>query len=445
MKLRIKIITAFIFISLLSVICYQIYWIKSFYKGQLAKIEVDVSTAMRDADYKEISWRIDLIRLDASIKRELPTIGTNIDIPDWKDFQDIQIHLQNDLHKSVGRLRNPDFSVYSNLLQVELNKKGIALESFTEMINLKENKVIETIPNDTSQVNRSDYKQYIFPFDVDGIYAYRLNLKKPELFILKQMYGILIGSLVLIILIVFSYIYLYKIILRQRSLDEIKSDFINNMTHELKTPISVAYAANDALLNYGMMDDTEKRKQYLQISKEQLSRLSSLVEQILTMSVEERKNLKLTTEIIDLSDLFLHLKNQYLLNATKNIEFNIDVQPKDLSIKADKIHFPNLIGNLIENAIKYSNDKVEIHLSAKEEKGKIEIIIKDNGIGIPAASLPKIFDRFYRVSTGNIHDIKGYGLGLFYVKTIVEKHGGKITAKSKEGEGTAFIILMNHG
>jgi len=386
-KLHIKIIAVFIFLSLLSVIGYQIYWIRNSYNEQLAKIETDVAIAMRDVDY-------------------------------------------------------PDFSTYSNFLQIELLRKGIVLESFIEMLNLKDNTVVESIPRDVSQINRADFRQYHFIFDNENMYAYQLNLKHPESYILKKMSGILIGSLLMIILIVFSYIYLYRIILRQKSLDEIKSDFINNMTHELKTPISVAYAATDALLHYGMMEDTEKRNQYLQICQEQLARLSSLVEQILTMSVEERKNLKLTCETINLSELFLHLKNQYLLNVNKNVRINIDVQPENLSIEADKIHFPNMIGNLIENSIKYSGDNVEINLSAKEDGGKILISVKDNGIGIPPSSLPKIFDRFYRVSTGNIHNVKGYGLGLHYVKTIVEKHGGKIAVKSKEGEGSEFIIAI---
>lgn len=407
MKLHTKIIAIFIFLSLLSVICYQIYWIKSSYNEQLAKIESDVAIAMRDADYKEISRRNDLAQLNA--------LNLNL---------------------------NPDFSIYSNLLQIELIRKEIILESFIEMINLKDNTVIESIPHDISQINKADFRQYVFPFDINGTYAYQLNLKHPDFFILKQMSGILIGALLLIILIVISYFYLYRIILRQKSLDEIKSDFINNMTHELKTPISITYAATDALLHYGLIEDKEKRNQYLHICKEQLSRLSSLVEQILTMSVEERKNLKLTKETINLSELFQHLKNQYLLNVTKNTTITIDVQPENLSIDADKIHFPNMIGNLIENSIKYSDDSVEIDLSAKRDSEKIIISLKDNGIGIPPAALPKIFDRFYRVSTGNIHNVKGYGLGLHYVKTIIEKHGGKISVKSKEGIGSEFIITL---
>lgn len=440
MKLRVKIIAFFIFISLISILSYQIYWIISLYKEQEHKMEMDITTAMRNADFRELYWRIDLIRLDAAISRSSESPEVNMNIPRWEDAIDIQNYFLKDLHQSVKHLREPNFNTYSNLLQNELIEKGIITENFTEMINIKNQNVIESIPHDTTHIDRSDYRQYIFPFDIDGVYAYRLNIKQPELFILKRMSGILITSLCLIVLIILSYIYLYRTILRQKTLDEIKSDFVNNMTHELKTPVSVAYAATDALLNYGIIDNPEKRRQYLAITKEQLSHLNTLIEQILTMSVEERKNLKLNYETINLLDLFSHLKKQYLLNPDKNIEIDIHTEPEGLTIEADRIHFQNIIGNLIENSIKYSGDNVKIILSARQEGNGISISVKDNGIGIPDYALSKIFDRFYRVSTGNVHNAKGYGLGLYYVKTIVEKHGGKISVKSKEGKGSEFIM-----
>jgi signal transduction histidine kinase len=246
----------------------------------------------------------------------------------------------------------------------------------------------------------------------------------------------------MIVFVVFSYICLLRAIFRQKSLDEIKSDFVNNMTHELKTPISVAYAVTDALLNFGIIDDPEKRKEYLNVSKEQLMRLNGLVEQILTMSVEERKNLKLLPESLSVHDLFQQLEGQYLLNTQKNLAFEIKVDPEGLSIDADKVHFQNVIGNLIENSIKYSGESVLIKLLAEEKDDHIVISIEDNGFGIPSASLSKIFDRFYRVPTGDIHQAKGYGLGLYYVKTILEKHGWTIKVDSREGKGTTFRIII---
>jgi signal transduction histidine kinase len=246
----------------------------------------------------------------------------------------------------------------------------------------------------------------------------------------------------MIALLIVSYIYLLKIILRQKTIDEIKSDFINNMTHELKTPIAITYAAVDSLQNFGMADDPKKRDEYLTISREQLMYLNSLVEQILTMSVEERKNLKLSTENISLTEEFENQKNKFYLNNTKPVFIDIDVNPEYLIIVADRLHFGNIISNLIENAIKYSDKSVHIKLSAYRKDNKTIISVTDNGIGIPGNALDKIFDKFYRVSTGNIHNVKGYGLGLFYVKTIVEKHCWEISVESEEGKGTCFKITI---
>lgn len=388
-----------IFLLLVLVFFYQIFWLNNFYKEQSAKMEVDIMAAMKNADAKLRSFS------------------------------------QNSFSTE-----NIDFPNYANLLQIELVQKGIALETYTQIIDLNRRKTVKSIPDDVSGISKGNSKSFIYPFDEEGNYAYKLVVKELQLYVLKQMTGILGASLLMIVLLFLSYIYLLKVILKQKTLDEIKSDFVNNMTHELKTPISVAYAATDALQNYGMMDDPGKRDEYLKVSKEQLTHLNGLVEQILVMSVEERRNMKLSLEIISLSALFQQLKNQYLLNATKNVVFDIDVTPEDLTIKADKIHFQNVIGNLIENAVKYSKEEVNIILSAKKEKEQILIKVQDNGIGVPSAALPRIFDRFYRVSTGNIHNVKGYGLGLFYVKTIVEKHKGTIKAESKLGEGTTFYI-----
>jgi signal transduction histidine kinase len=370
---------------------YQAYWLNNLYNDQLARMEVGIMTAMRNADFNNVA--------------------------------------------------SPGFSEYSDQLQRELIQQGILLESYSEKIELPSGTVIQTIPDSFSgDMTSSAYRPYVFPYDVEGKYAYRLHVKRPDLFVLRQMSGIFITSLLLIALLFLTYYYLWKVILKQKNLNEIKSDFVNNMTHELKTPLSVASAANDALLSYGMGDDPEKREQYLRISREQLRHLSALIEQILTMSVEERKNMKLSPEAIRLSDLFRSLEEQYSLQASKAVQIAWKVSPEDLTIQADRIHFRNIIGNLMENAVKYSGDNVRIELEAKRSTRGMEIAVKDNGIGIPAVAIPRIFDRFYRVPSGNIHNIKGYGLGLAYVKAIVEKHGWSIRVESEEGVGSRFVI-----
>ena len=397
MKLRFKLVILLIFASLVFVCVYQGYWLHNFYTEQHAKMEVDIMTSLRNADEQ---YRI----------------------------------VANSLSQGEA-----EFSTYNNLLQFELMQKGINTHSFIETFNLQTGETIAVLPQEAVQMEADEYESYIFPFDIEGVYAYRLNVKEPHIFILKKMAGIVLTSILLIVLLILSYFYLLKTIFRQKTLDEIKSDFVNNMTHELKTPLSVAYAANDALLNYNMIDDVEKREKYLRISQEQLMHLTGLVEQILTLSVEERKNLQLSPVTIHLKELFEQLKEQCIMQATKSVVITIDAD-EQLTIQADKVHFRNVLNNLIENAVKYSGEEVQIDLRAKRNGNKTTIQVADNGIGIQATAISKIFDKFYRVPTGNLHNAKGYGLGLSYVKTIVEKHGGSIRVESKEKEGTCFYI-----
>ncbi len=409
-----KSIVFFVLILLLATFLYQAYWIRTYYQEQSSKLELDILSAMRSAN--------DLLIFQK---------GRQVD---------------------VNELESNDFLIYNDLLQGELMQRNLIFQSILEIIDVKGGKVLTRVPNVTIRDKNSGYSDYTYTFDLNQSYAYKLWIKDSNGFLLRQMLGILAASFLMMVALIVSYIYLLKVIRRQKDLDEIKSDFVNNMTHELKTPISVAYAATDALLNHGMMDDKIKRNIYLDASKKQLEHLSNLVEQILTMSVEERKNMKLEWSEFQLSEIFEQLKQQYLLNTSKAIDIQIDITPKNFSLSADKTHFRNILANLIENAIKYSGESVKIDLTAIQKEDQIIIKVKDNGIGIPASSIPKIFDRFYRVSTGDIHDIKGYGLGLYYVKTIVEKHNWTIEVHSKEStestkstnnNGTEFLIRIN--
>ena len=228
------------------------------------------------------------------------------------------------------------------------------------------------------------------------------------------------------------------VLLQLRTIEEIKSDFINNITHELKTPVAVAYAANDALLNFGKDADTEKRTRYLSIVGEQLSRLSGMVEQILSLSMERRRTFQLNIEQVNVSELLQPIIEQQKMKADKPVSIAVEITPSDLTMQADRTHLGNILGNLIDNAIKYSKDEAEVTISIDSHT----IRVSDKGIGIAPDKLPHVFEKFYRVPTGNIHNVKGYGLGLFYVKTMVEKHGWSIQAESQPGEGTIFTITL---
>ena len=214
------------------------------------------------------------------------------------------------------------------------------------------------------------------------------------------------------------------------------------MTHELKTPIAVAYAANDALLNFGADADGEKRTRYLRICQEQLARSGGLVEQILSLSMERRKTFRLHPETFPVADILAPLVEEHKLKADKPVRISVRLTPPGLTVTADRTHLTNIVSNLIDNAIKYSNGQAEVEIEGRKEGETIALTVQDHGIGIPKDKLAHVFDKFYRVPTGNLHEVKGYGLGLYYVKTMVERHGGTVEVESEPGGGSKFIIKL---
>lgn len=218
-----------------------------------------------------------------------------------------------------------------------------------------------------------------------------------------------------------------------------KDDFVGNMTHELKTPIAIAYSANDALLNYDTANDQQRKVTYLNIANKQLRRLGELVENILAMSMERRKTMKLKPETILLRPFVEEIATAQRMRGEKDIVINVNVD-ENVSIEADKTHLSNILNNLIDNAIKYSGDNVAITISGNGR----EISVADNGIGIPAKSIPYLFNKFYRVPHGNRQDVRGYGIGLYYVKSMLDKMGWNIDVRSKEREGSVFTIKISN-
>ncbi|WP_029906207.1 cell wall metabolism sensor histidine kinase WalK [Prevotella sp. 10(H)] len=458
MKFRFKFI-AFVILGLLVLVCsYQVYWLVNFYNEQYRKMETAIMHAMNNADFKEIAIRINDIHADsdslpkqnmkgimARQQERMPDVVVRIQNNKkdgkiiWSDANTMNVSVQQGFHLTIDSLKSIDIARYDSLLKAEFKQLGIKIPYYL----VYRTNINDSSPNpNIKDFDQSKYEKYVFAFTDENKEAYIVYMKEPKWHIFKDMLGLVSISVLMIALLIISYLYLLKIILKQKTIDEIKSDFVNNMTHELKTPISVTYAAVDALQNFGASDEPEKRDKYLNISKEQLMYLNSLVEQILTMSVEERKNLRLSLVDIELKSLFENSKNQILLNTSKPVSFEIEIKPENLLVKADRLHFGNLINNLVENAVKYSPESVNIKLSAYTENRQTIISVCDDGIGIPANSLDKIFDKFYRVPTGNIHEVKGYGLGLYYVKTIIDKHGWKIKVDSTEGKGTCFKIII---
>ncbi len=268
-----------------------------------------------------------------------------------------------------------------------------------------------------------------------------VGFKNVNLYILQKMLWLLILSVIFIPLFVYSYVYVLRTFFRQKKMAEIRNDFINNMTHELKTPISGASIAIELLRDN---NNQAKKEEYVQIAQNELKRLTGLVEKVLNMAAFEKNEITLALETVILHPFLSEIVNnvQPLLNHhNRSIRFN--VSPQYLAIVADRFHLQNVIINLIDNAIKY-NDKPNpaIDIQIGQQDNDIVIRVADNGKGIPANYTDKIFDQFFRVPSGDLHEVKGYGLGLSYVKAIVTLHKGTITAYSQQASGSTFIITL---
>ncbi len=273
--------------------------------------------------------------------------------------------------------------------------------------------------------------------------AYQAMLSNTTHHILGQIAYPILVSFLLIALTTASFVFLYRNLLAQRRLTDIKNDFISNITHELKTPIATVNVAIEALKSFNAIDNPERTKEYLDISSSELQRLSLLVDKVLKLSLFENKDVELKPEHFSLKKMIEEVLQTMQLQFNKakaTVQFSTEGQHFD--IEADKLHLTSVIYNLVDNALKYSPVDPSIGIVLKERDGLLQVIVSDNGIGIPAAYQDRIFDKFFRVPHGNKHNIKGYGLGLSYVSHIIKKHHGSIEVDSMEDKGSTFIISL---
>lgn len=262
----------------------------------------------------------------------------------------------------------------------------------------------------------------------------------PFNYLLGKMTGIIVASAVLLGVVTFALLSLLRIIRREKKLSAIKNDFISNISHELKTPIATVAAAVEALEGFDALQNPQRTKRYLQISRTELQRLADMVNKILNIARYERQEFELKPEPVNIDDIMEELIGKYSLWDEKHISFQYSNKAGTSTVTADQLHLYNVINNLVDNAVKYSGPQVTIDICFYREKQYYIVQVKDDGIGIAASDLPYIFDKFYRVPSGNIHKIKGHGLGLSYVKHIMEKQGGWCIAESRPGKGSTFKL-----
>ena len=306
----------------------------------------------------------------------------------------------------------------------------------------------DSIIYSTKGFNNNYSSEKIFRHCLSSIYNrehYSVELIFPNLHksLLLKVWGWLLLSVIFIIVIVLCFGFIVFTIFRQKKLSDMKTDFINNMTHEFKTPISTISLASEVLLNANKNTNIEKIHQYSKIIFDENLRMRSQVEQVLRMAQLDKGEYEINKEETDIHELITNSVNSlYLEHCSKPVDFVFSFNAENHVLNIDIMHIGNVIKNLVENAYKYScnNPKIEIYTFNKDSG--IIISIKDNGIGIDSVYQQYIFDKFYRVPTGDIHNVKGFGIGLYYVKVIVNAHGGHITVKSEIEKGSKFDIFL---
>ncbi|MES2836028.1 MAG: HAMP domain-containing sensor histidine kinase [Bacteroidota bacterium] len=351
----------------------------------------------------------------------------------------ISVNIYNDVNAAI------DTAGLKKMIQEELMARGVmARFVFGIVINNKTNFEFIEDPELKNELVSSRFFTNLSPDNIFVQPRY-LSVYFPHetRYIIKTMRFVLIGSSLMILILIATFYFTLSTIYRQKKLSEIKNDFINNMTHELKTPISTISLATEVLSDESVIKTPEKTARYLRVINEENKRLSVLVENVLQTAILDKGQLKLNLTEQDLHVILQQAVNNIRLQVEKNggeiiCEFNA-VQHEHF---VDKTHITNIIYNLIDNALKYSDKQPLIKVVTLNVESGIFIKIIDNGIGISKENQKKVFEKLYRIPTGNVHNVKGYGLGLSYVKVIVEKHGGTISIDSELGQGSTFSIYL---
>jgi len=337
-----------------------------------------------------------------------------------------------------------DFSKLENYLTVELSNNGLEAMPFHFKVTDKNDKEVYRCKDMLGLSESGEYKQVLFPNDPDvetGILYLYFPTRKDYIYDSLRIY---IPSIIfsIVLLIVFGTTII--VIFRQKRLNDMKNDFVNNMTHELKTPISTISLAAQMLKDGDVGKTPTMLKHISGVIVDETKRLSFQVEKVLQVSLFDRDKSNLTFKEVDVNDMLETVVATFKLKV-ENFDGRIetDLGAKKSDITADEMHLTNVFFNLMDNAVKYRSDRdLVLKVRTWNEKDHLFISIKDNGIGIKKENLKKIFERFYRVPTGNVHNVKGFGLGLAYVRKIVENHNGTIRAESENNKGTEFIISL---
>lgn len=454
--------------AIIGLVAFQWYWVSNYFDANKRELDWEINRALAKTSerYLESSisqmdnylWRPDSIGSTNSIARKsfhlynnsLYSNGTDTSMHPQNsiqamgaDYMNKVSGLINNLLTKVNHPKVIDFDRLISILDEELKGVGIDNEYNLAISNIN-NKVIYYKDPETLQATvMFGYKSPVILSSISNPYFSHLYIYHKGKLLLQKTWIVLLSSMLLVVIILACFAYALHIIFDQKKVSEIKNDFVNNMTHELKTPISTVSLALEAMDSFDVRKDEQRTLKYLDISRREIRRLSTMVEKVLNIARYEKGEIDLKKEHYSINKIIENVVDTISMQVHKkrgSLESNLLANPDTVFV--DKVHINSLLYNLIDNSNKYFVDKPEIRIGTRNVLNGIEIEVADKGMGISKEHQKRIFEKFYRVPTGNIHNVKGYGLGLSYVKDIVDMHGGSLKVKSEKNKGTTFIIYL---
>ncbi len=366
------------------------------------------------------------------------------------------IKLNRVLHKMAFEFSFDDMPVEKRLrlssldsiLRQELQNNGIKTYYEYAVVTGKNDSLLPYRSDGYQKVKYKDktrqYKANLFPNDIfTQPYSLCVVFPSKNEYILQSLFFLLLGSLIFTVIILITFSFSTLIIMRQKKISDIKTDFINNMTHEFKTPIATISLASASIYNHKILNSKEKILYFAGKIQDANKRMNTLIENVLQMALLDKNELMVNKKTVEIHELLIHIIENMSIQVEKRKGcITTQFRSNYTEIAVDEMHFSNVIYNLLDNAIKYSTDAPEITISTEDKNHNLKISVTDKGMGMSKDVQKKIFDRFYRATTGNIHNIKGFGLGLSYVKAIVDAHKGTIEVQSEKGKGSVFSITV---
>jgi len=472
-------------ITIIGITAFQLYWLKNNYTREKQNLEIKTNVAFKETLFELQASYLHLGKPNADSLKRPPVrffvsdrndsklqVSPGTEVVEMVNIlrDKVRDSVQTDsagqksivisMNNSAAWYRNdspsghhvrvngdPGDKVFQFLYDMDSLQDSIKLKNVVEAYSkrLKKEKLavsFDVTRTETgSRENKPTMNEVVLGFSKPV--AYRLHLLNIFSYVIRKIAWPVLFSLFLITVTVLSFVLLYRNLIRQRKLAELKNEFISNITHELKTPIATVGVAIEALKNFNAIHDPQRTREYLDISQNELQRLSLLVDKVLKLSMFENKKIELKKEPFDLKELVEETMNIMKLQFEKHkAKVSLQTEGDNFMIEADRLHITSVLYNLLDNALKYSqeNPVIDVQLTAQPEF--IEFSVKDNGIGISPAYQQKIFDKFFRVPTGDKHNTKGYGLGLSYVSEVIKRHHGNIFVESELGKGSTFTAKL---